>query len=137
MNFDAIIKRILHIPDVAMFGVFIWKDFPICVTLELPWRNNLPFTSCIPSSSYEAERVDSPNHGNTFRLKNVPGRSNILFHGANTVADLLGCIGMAEFYHRFDGQFGIANPSKGAAMIEFRQVTHGLTKFTVDIREHL
>jgi hypothetical protein len=115
------------------FGTLYIDDWPVCVTLELPWKNNDPQVSCIPTIQTYAERVESLKFGNTFEVKNVPNRTHILFHGANTIADLLGCIGLAEFYHRFAGQAGVANPSKGAAMIEFHQLTKDVNKFDLHI----
>lgn len=115
------------------FGSLYIDDWPVCVTLELPWRNNDPQVSCIPTGLYTAKRVESPKFGNTFEVENVPNRSHILFHGANKIEDLLGCIGLAEFYHRFEGKAGIANPSKGAAMIEFHQLTKNVNSFNLRI----
>lgn len=129
------IKRIASRED-GTFGVLLWMGFPVCVTLELPWKNNAAQVSCIPSGRYLCKRVDSPKFGDTFEITNVPGRSHILFHGANTINDLLGCVGLAEFYHRFNGRAGIANPSKGAAMIEFHQVTSDVNEFELVITEH-
>lgn len=132
----AILKRILQRPD-GMFGIFILNDFPLCVTLELPWKDNHPQESCIPAGEYICKRVNSPHHGDTFEVTNVPNRTHILFHGANTIVDLLGCIGLAEFFHQFDGKAGVANPYRGAAMIEFHQATLGVNEFELEILEYL
>lgn len=133
---QAYIKRILHRAD-GMFGIFIFNNFPVCVTLELPWLYNHPLTSCIPAGRYICKRVNSPHHGNTFEITGVPNRSKILFHGANLIADLLGCVGLAEFYHDFNGTAGVANPFKGAAMQEFLQRTAGINEFELIIEEYL
>lgn len=114
------------------FGTLYIDDWPVCVTLELPWKNNEPQVSCIPTLQTVAHRVESPKFGNTFEIV-VPDRTHILFHGANKIQDLLGCVGLAEFYHNFDGQAGVANPYKGAAMIEFHQLTKSVDKFDVHI----
>ena len=127
------IKRIAQ-NEEGTFGVLLIDGWPVCVTLELPWKNNESQVSCIPAGEYVARRVDSPSHGDTFEICNVPERSHILFHGANTIADLLGCVGLAEFYHRFEGKHGIANPSKGAAMIEFHQLTKDVNEFNLEIK---
>lgn len=131
---SAELKRILYRND-GTFGVFIWRDFPVCVTLELPWWGNEPMKSCIPVGEYTCRRVNSPKFGNTFEVTNVPGRTHILFHGANTEKDLLGCIGMAEFFHSFAGKAGIANPHRGAAMREFLGVTGDVDSFPLTISE--
>lgn len=63
-------------------------------TIERPWQNNLPFKSCIPDGEYEIKLTDSPRFGpNTWQVQNVPDRTHILFHVANTAADVVGCIG--------------------------------------------
>jgi len=115
------------------FGTLYIDDWPVCSTLELPWVNNESEKSCIPTGQYACKRVNSPKHGDTFEITNVPGRTHILFHGANTMSDLLGCIGLAEFFHRFEGKAGIANPHKGAAMIEFHQLTKNVQQFDLHI----
>lgn len=117
------------------FGVLVIDNFPVCVTLELPWEGNQPRISCIPAGKYQCKRVDSPKFGDTFEICNVPGRTAILFHGANTMNDLLGCVGLAEFFHRFEGKAGVANPSKGAAFIEFHQLTKNVNEFELTIWE--
>lgn len=120
-----------------MFGVLLFfllgGWWPVCVTLELPWKNNYAEISCIPAGKYICKRVNSPRHGNTFEVTGVPSRTHILFHGANLISDLLGCIGVAEFYHNFSGKAGVANPTKGAAMQEFLQLTEGRDEFELEI----
>jgi len=117
------------------FGLLGIDDFPVCCTLELPWQNNESRVSCIPTGSYMCRRVNSPKFGNTFEVTKVPNRTHILFHGANTMKDLLGCIGLAEFFHRFNGVAGVANPSKGAALIEFLQLTKSVDEFKLVITD--
>ena len=74
------------------FGVLLKDDVPLCVTLELPWRDNQRDVSCIPEGWYQFRQVDSPRFGDTFEVRDVPGRTNILFHAGNTVEDSSGCI---------------------------------------------
>lgn len=122
--------------DDGVLGSLIIDNWPVCCTLELPWKDNLPEVSCIPAGVFTGKRVNSPKFGNTFEVTNVPNRSHILFHGANTIADLLGCIGLAEFFHSFSGRTGIANPTKGAAMKEFLERTAEVNEFKLIITEH-
>jgi Family of unknown function (DUF5675) len=96
------------------FGVWSIDGVPTCVTCELPWKNNAPEVSCIPSSPVSPEtgfRV--PYHcvrhvsekfplGNTWEITNVPGRSEVLVHNANSIADLKGCVAVGS-------GFGIVN----------------------------
>lgn len=63
-----------------------------CKTLELPWLNNAPYVSCIPTGEYEAEKHNSPMHGECFKIKDVANRTQILIHKGNYNRDTLGCI---------------------------------------------
>ncbi|MCS7003802.1 MAG: DUF5675 family protein [Cytophagales bacterium] len=73
-----------------------------CKTLELPWRDNQPKISCIPTGNYRAvfrgANEGSGKYGNHYRIfqadgvSEVPGRSFILIHHGNTFWDIKGCI---------------------------------------------
>lgn len=52
-------------------------------TVELPWRDNLPQKSCIPTGSYVCKIVKSPKFGMVYNVTNVRGRSAVLIHSAN------------------------------------------------------
>jgi len=54
-----------------------------CRTLELPWLNNAPNISCYPAGVYDVEKYKRPNGRWAFLVKNVPGRTGILFHPGN------------------------------------------------------
>lgn len=77
----------VHTPGVLFFG-----DIPRFCTLELPWRDNGREVSCIPVGFYVCERHRSPKFGETFWVKGVPGRSEIIFHAGNWLVDTRGCI---------------------------------------------
>jgi hypothetical protein len=63
-------------------------------TIERPWLNNVPFESCIPEGQYKVKRTNSPRFGpDIWQVQDVPDRTHILFHVANTAADVVGCIG--------------------------------------------
>lgn len=49
-------------------------------------------SSCIPEGVYLCKRYSSPKYPSTWEVIGVSGRSKILFHPANTVDELLGCI---------------------------------------------
>jgi len=76
-----------------------------CRTIELPDLNNQRRISCIPEGHYDVDPHTSPKFGKCFWVKDVPNRSEILFHSANYVGspnpkngkpDLLGCIGVGS-----------------------------------------
>ncbi len=65
----------------------------LCHTIELPWENNQRTISCIPEGVYEIEPRFSKRFQHHLIVKNVTGRSYILFHPANDAKkDLEGCI---------------------------------------------
>ena len=99
-------------------------------TIERPWKGNQPFESCIPDGEYRMARVDSPKFGpGTWEVADVPGRTHILIHVANTAADVVGCIGLGMGLHPNLGGVG---PS-GAAIKAFHDATEGLTEETLVI----
>lgn len=63
-----------------------------CKTLELPWLNNQPYVSCIPTGAYNVRKHYSSRLGESFHVFDVPGRSEILIHAGNYRRDTLGCI---------------------------------------------
>jgi len=64
-------------------------------TVEDDWKNNQPSESCIPAGRYRLVRTAYHKGGyETFWVTDVPGRSRILIHRANTEEDVKGCIGV-------------------------------------------
>ena len=61
-------------------------------TLERPWVFNERRVSCIPTGTYLVKHHVSPKFGQCFKVQDVKGRSDILIHSGNVVADTLGCI---------------------------------------------
>lgn len=64
----------------------------LCYTCELPWYNNMPGKSCIPTGTYAVVKHNSAEHPDTWELLNVPNRVGILIHNGNTEHDSEGCI---------------------------------------------
>lgn len=65
----------------------------VCSTIELPWKDNQRRISCIPEGKYELEKRYTAKRGWHLKVKNVIGRSQILFHPANNaLKELKGCI---------------------------------------------
>ena len=72
--------------DQGTPGVLTAPGF-YCVTMELPWRDNKRSLSCIPIGSYRCTRHRSPHFGETFWVRDVPGRSSVLIHAGNFAGD--------------------------------------------------
>ena len=65
----------------------------ICNTIELPWKNNERRVSCVPEGKYFLSKRYSKKHKWHIEVRNVAGRSGILFHPANNaMKELNGCI---------------------------------------------
>lgn len=92
-------------------------------TLEPPDKENEVRISSIPCQQYLVERYHSPHHGHTFRVKNVPGRSGILFHTGNNLDDTEGCILL--------GLSQVSRPKRG---IGNSRTAHEM--FMEDLKEH-
>ena len=69
-----------------------------CATLELPWNANNQLESCIHPKmgdgpeEYKTVPHDSPKFGESLWVKQIEGRSGILFHAGNYLSDTQGCI---------------------------------------------
>jgi len=84
--------------DEGTFGVLLKDELPLCVTLELPWKQNAPNISCIPAGSYNVQSFYSEKHGQVWEILNVPARSAILLHEGNFPSDSMGCIICAQYF---------------------------------------
>lgn len=80
-----------------------------CCALEPPDNNNQVNVSCIPVGQYYIDPVNSPKFGKTYKILNVPNRSNILFHAGNTMTDTQGCILLGETIGKLKGDRAILN----------------------------
>ncbi len=87
-----VLERFAYTP-MGTFGKLALPEFD-CYTVERPWHDNAPRKSCIPVGTYPLER-GRYHRGNydAYEVLNVPNRSLIKIHIANTMADVLGCIG--------------------------------------------
>jgi len=107
------IKRIAYIQD-GTFGVFLNENnIPFALTLEREWLKNQRGISCIPDGVYICSRIASPKFGNTFEVKNVPNRSEILFHKGNLSDDTHGCILVGEQFEPIGNKTAIISSTKG------------------------
>lgn len=82
----------IHSDLYSTRGVLKLGRHVISYTLELPWRSNHRNVSCIPEGSYTVIKANSPRFGECFYFRDVPGRSGILIHVGNSLADTRGCI---------------------------------------------
>lgn len=118
--------RRFHLSDKATQGALLGPDGLVCLTLELPWKDNLPEISCIPCGSFVATEVKSPKFGRTFDVS-VPSRSYIRFHRGNSAEDSLGCILPVTGFVKY---FGV---NSGAAFGTFLDELRGVKQFRLHV----
>lgn len=123
------LQRVL-MTDKVTAGVLTTPDWPVCVTLELPWRNNQTSISCIPPGEYKCIRRHSQRvGGETFEVTGVPGRSSILFHAGNTTDDTEGCILPGKMY---DAPGTVVKSRDAFNRLMF--TAYGLNEFTLVVK---
>lgn len=67
----------------------------LCLTLELPWRDNYQYVSCVPPGYYEVFHRSKAHPGrfkDCYELMGVPFRRYILIHKGNRPSEASGCI---------------------------------------------
>ncbi len=72
--------------------------------IELPWRDNQRWISCIPPGDYPAKAIKRASRPNEYAiwLPDVPSRSGILIHSGNFVRQLNGCIAPGTKFRDID-----------------------------------
>lgn len=81
-------------------------------TLELVWKNNSRYVSCIPTGKYVCKWEWSKKYNSyIFRVYDVKGRSGILGHPGNYFYDIEGCILCGENHLDInrDGELDVTN----------------------------
>lgn len=110
------LRRIFE-SDAGTFGIFEAPEIDItAVSLELPWRGNLPMISRIPPAKYRAGwGWSSRLRRDVYRLEDVKGRAGILIHPANFAgneaqgweSELSGCIALGGYRAIMQNHCGI------------------------------
>ena len=127
------IKR-ASVTSEGIFGIVEVDFFPICISYELPWKENRKNISAIPPGKYKAFRRISPKRGYAvFELKDVPGRGNIQIHIGNKAKHILGCILIGERIERIGKAAGVQ--MSGVAFKEFMGLLKGVNEIEVNILE--
>lgn len=107
------------------------KEIPICVSLELPWRDNIRNISCIPSGSYVCTRYLSKKFGECFIVNDVKNRAGILFHAGNTSDDIEGCIALGIYFSSLTGRPSIVESKK--AVTKFMAMLQDFDRFDLEV----
>lgn len=80
--------------------------------IELPWKDNAPKISCIPTGKYKCIYRYSKKYKGHYLLLNVPGRSWVLIHNGTFAGDVEagfkthseGCIIIGKYHGKVEGQ---------------------------------
>lgn len=124
------LKRALLRPDCTLGFLFDGLE-PLAVTCEEPWRWNRNLTSCAPPGTYNVRWHNSDKFKDVFILEDVPGRSGILMHIGNTVADTEGCILPGKYFNLFGTMWGVAN--SGVTLDALRERVRGVEQWAIQI----
>ena len=127
------LERFCYSP-LGTFGMLTSGDGFSCYTVEEIWKHNTTGNSCIPEGVYRCRRGHFPKHGEAFEVCEVPGRTAILFHVANTIADIEGCIGPGETLGALDNVWAVLN--SGHAYQRFMTYLKDEQEFVLDIRQY-
>ena len=124
--------RLQSYGEDGTFGVIRINGELVCLSLELPWKNNQRDISCFPEGQYIAKRIKSEKFGETFQLIGVPGRDHIEFHIGNTVDDTHGCTLLGSYLAMFGNRKGIARSKR--AFEHFMTMLGTAEEILVDVK---
>jgi len=138
----VVVERWCYGPQ-GVFGTLMLPRFT-CYTVERPWLKNEPGVSCIPVGDYPLA-LDHYHKGDypAYEIRDVPNRSRILIHVANTMLDVKGCIAPGKWLGALADKQGELGP-KGQpiwgvlgsrdAFDAFMDCMHGITETTIRIQ---
>jgi hypothetical protein len=116
------LERFCYSPT-GVFGSMM-VDGAMLWTVERPWLDNARWISCIPAGTYRCGPRRYFRGGyDAIEVRDVPGRSFILFHKANLPEQLGGCIAPASRLGCLRGQW--AGLGSGAAFELLMDVVGG------------
>jgi hypothetical protein len=102
MSTKLIVERFAY-TDMGTFGRMSVGGQTL-YTVERPWLDNRPNTSCIPEGTYRCTPRRFNRGGyDAVEIQGVPGRSHILFHVGNTMHDVVGCIAVTHKLGQING----------------------------------
>lgn len=127
--------RLLRVEESSQgtFGVLLMCSQVFCVTLERPDELNEQNISSIPAQQYQCMRIRSPQFGETFEIVDVPGRSHALFHAGNIVRHTKGCVILAQYFGKLQGNRAVLN--SGNTFKEFMRIMEAVDSFNLTIKE--
>lgn len=131
------ITRLEENHDFGTFGTVRIQKQVFCTSLEPRDEENAQDISSIPAQQYECHWHQSSRFGSTYRVLDVPGRTNVLFHAGNRAKDTRGCIILGQYPDKLRGgdkDRGVWN--SGATFKEFMFRMRDFDRFLLTIVEH-
>jgi hypothetical protein len=130
----VILERYGSIPTMGTFGrLWIEGTHFKCLTVECPDLNNTPGKSCIPKGTYPL-RLSHYYAGGypAFEICDVPNRSRILIHIANTINDIKGCVGLGDRFGWVVGKWAVLNSKQ--TLSAFMGAMENITETEIEVR---
>lgn len=123
-----VLERFAYAPD-GTFGKFLLPKGKSFFSVELPWFDNAPFTSCIPEGRYELvkrrSQVVKRSSGGEFEegweITGVPGRDDIMIHPGNWPFNFQGCVGLGLNYEILADRAGVHRNAVTQSRQAFKQ----------------
>src|SRR5690606_28834245 len=106
------LKRDSHLPEATLGTLKIsWSPETTIQTLENPERET-SVDSRIPAGTYQCAPYSGIKYKDVYIVKDVPGRTAILFHWGNTEKDTEGCILLGNKKGTLAGQPAVLESKK-------------------------
>lgn len=96
-----------------------------CVTLELPYEDNLTDISCVNKGVYEVTHRYSEKYKNHLILNDVPNRRYILIHYGNYNTDTEGCVLVGSRFTQINKDSLLDITSSRRTLSELLEATNG------------
>ena len=113
------------------FGIIKINKQVFSVCLEPSDLLNTPFKGSIPAQQYFCKKHYSPRFHHTYKVLDVPERSDVLFHPLNIVEETAGCIGLAQYWGKLRGDRAVLN--SGATFRKFMDIMEPYERFHLTI----
>ena len=124
------------------FGTLQAVDFSCC-TVERPWLQNARGLSCIPAGEYKlklrqsgvVKRTSRGAHLQGWEVSNVPDRTYIMIHVANTASEVQGCIAVGHRFGVVHNKWAVTNSR--SAFDQLMNVLSYEDEHTIMVRRHV
>lgn len=132
-----VLTRLTGISKDCALGVLQFPDGFTLATIERFYDDNKVGVSSIPLGKYLCRRRKASGgitagHGEAFEVCHVRGRADILFHVANLVSELRGCIGLGQIFGRIGSEDAVMFSTN--AFYDFMNKLEGVEEFELVIR---